>query len=183
MKSLAHLLLTKCGVCRIFIPVQTHMNFSEIEHAKGFPAQFASSLSRSLQNIPQVLRHTLSLRAFTMKRWAVHTALVLLASQAIAASFDCSKASTYAEKEICADSLLQRLDVALAQNYKGMLASDFGGSKKALREEQLRWISQRNKCTSTKCLIDAYRKRLDETCDYGVVTGVHPECTLSEDIK
>lgn len=79
--------------------------------------------------------------------------------------------------------MLKRLDVALAQNYRGMLASDFGGSKKALRDEQLKWLSQRNKCTNTKCLIDAYRARLDETCEYGVVSGVHPDCTLSKDIK
>lgn len=118
-----------------------------------------------------------------MKKLAFSAVLTLLASHAIAASFDCSKASTSVERAICADSLLERLDVALTQNYRGMLASNFGGSKKALRQEQLGWISQRNKCTSTKCLIDAYRKRLNETCEYGVVSGVHPECSLSEDIK
>jgi len=51
--------LQSAGFVGIFIPVQTHMNISEIVTAKGFPAQFAPSLSRSLQNIPQVLRHTL----------------------------------------------------------------------------------------------------------------------------
>jgi uncharacterized protein len=118
-----------------------------------------------------------------MKTLTVPLVLALLASQAVAASFDCSKVSTYVERVICADSLLGRLDVALAENYKGKLASDFGGSKKALREEQLRWLSERNKCTNVRCLIDFYRKRIDETCEYGVITGVHPICTLSEDIK
>jgi len=51
--------LQSAGFVGFFIPVQTHIIFSEIEPAKGFPAQFASSLSRSLQNISQVLRHTL----------------------------------------------------------------------------------------------------------------------------
>lgn len=51
--------IKSAGSASIFIPIQTHMNLSEIEPAKGFPAQFASSLSRSLQNIPHVLRHTL----------------------------------------------------------------------------------------------------------------------------
>jgi hypothetical protein len=51
--------LQSAGFAGIFIPVQTHMNTSEIEPAKGFPAQLAPSLSRSLQNIPQVLRNTL----------------------------------------------------------------------------------------------------------------------------
>jgi hypothetical protein len=51
--------LRSAGFVGIFIPVQTYINTSEIEPAKGFPAQLAPSLSRSLQNIPQVLRHTL----------------------------------------------------------------------------------------------------------------------------
>jgi hypothetical protein len=51
--------LQSAGFVGSFIPVQTHMNISEIETAKGFLAQLAPSLSRSLQNIPQVLRHTL----------------------------------------------------------------------------------------------------------------------------
>ncbi|WP_141211393.1 hypothetical protein [Rhodoferax sp. TH121] len=51
--------LQSAGFVGIFIPVQTHMNTSEIEPAKGFPAQLVPSLSRSLQNFPQVLRHTL----------------------------------------------------------------------------------------------------------------------------
>jgi hypothetical protein len=51
--------LQSAGFVGIFIPVQTHMNTSEIDPAKGFPAQLAPSLSRSLQNMPQVLRHTL----------------------------------------------------------------------------------------------------------------------------
>jgi hypothetical protein len=51
--------LQSAGFVGIFIPVQTHMNTSEIETAKGFPAQLAPSLSGSLKNIPQVLRHTL----------------------------------------------------------------------------------------------------------------------------
>jgi hypothetical protein len=52
--------LQSAGFVEIFKPAQTHMNFSEIKPAKGFPAQFAPSLCRSFQNIPQVLRHILS---------------------------------------------------------------------------------------------------------------------------
>lgn len=113
---------------------------------------------------------------------AAALALALLATQGLAASFDCRKASTYAEKAICADPRLSRMDVALAENYRGMLASDFGGSPKTLREDQRRWLFQRNQCTTAQCLIDSYRKRLDETCDYGVVSGIHPICTMSEEI-
>lgn len=118
-----------------------------------------------------------------MKHAALLLVFVLFSLPTFAVSFDCSKASTFVEKQICTDPLLGKLDDALSKNYKGMLASNFGGSKKSLKEEQLKWLSSRNKCTNVKCLIDAYRKRVDETCEYGVVSGVHPECTPSEDIK
>lgn len=98
-------------------------------------------------------------------------------------SFDCAKASTFAEKSICGTPLLAKLDSALAANYKGMLGADFGGSKKSLRDDQIKWLASRNKCTDIKCLVDVYRTRVDETCDYGVVSGAHPECTSSADIK
>jgi uncharacterized protein len=107
----------------------------------------------------------------------------LFSSTVFAVSFDCAKSSTFVEKAICSNPLLGKLDDALSDNYQGMLASDFGGSKKSLKAEQLKWLSRRNKCTNDECLIDVYRKRIDETCEYGVVSGVHPLCTLSEDIK
>lgn len=105
-----------------------------------------------------------------------------MTTSSFAVSFDCTKASTTVEKMICTDQLLGRLDDALAHNYKGMLTSNFGGSKADLRKEQLKWLGDRNKCKDSACLVNAYRKRVDETCDYGVVSGVHPECTLSEDV-
>jgi uncharacterized protein len=100
-----------------------------------------------------------------------------------AASFDCQKASTFVEKEICSNALLGKLDEALDENYKSMQAADFGASRKTLKAEQLKWLSTRNKCATTKCIIDTYRKRVDETCDYGVVSGVHPPCTLADDVN
>jgi uncharacterized protein len=118
-----------------------------------------------------------------MKKSIVLMIFALVNSSVFAAAFDCSKASTFVEKEICNDSLLSKLDDALSQNYKGMLESDFGNTKKSLRAEQLKWLSNRNKCTTNKCILEAYRKRVDETCEYGVVSGAHPDCTMSEDIE
>jgi uncharacterized protein len=109
--------------------------------------------------------------------------LATVAITANSASFDCQKAATFVEKEICKHNLLSKLDEALSENYKGMYESDFGGTKKSLKSEQLKWLSMRNKCTTTQCLIDAYRKRVDETCEYGVVSGVHPNCQMSDDIN
>jgi hypothetical protein len=79
--------------------------------------------------------------------------------------------------------LLRKLDDALSSNYKAMLGADFGGSVTDLRNEQREWIANRNKCTTRECLVVAYKKRIDETCDYGVVSGVHPDCVHAEDVE
>lgn len=99
-------------------------------------------------------------------------------------SFDCGKASTFSEKAICSDPLLGKLDGALSENYNHMLASDIGdGARNDLKTTQKKWLTERNKCTNNQCLTDAYRKRLDEVCDYPVISGGHPVCTNSDDIK
>ena len=118
-----------------------------------------------------------------MKYIALLMPMALWFSSAMAASFDCSKASSWVEKSICADPLLGKLDAALARNYQGMLASDGGDAIKAFKKEQLRWLARRNQCTSIACLSAVYRQRVDETCDYAVVSGVHPECAMADDIR
>ncbi|RMC94777.1 DUF1311 domain-containing protein [Aquitalea palustris] len=118
-----------------------------------------------------------------MKSKLTLCALLIASSATFAASFDCMKASNFVEKQICTDQQLSQMDESLSTNYKGMLNSNFGGSPKQLKKEQLAWVGQRNKCTTRQCIVDAYKKRLDETCDYGVVSGVHPECTSSDDFK
>ena len=60
---------------------------------------------------------------------------------------------------------------------------DISGGTKNLKLEQKAWIIKRNKCTSEKCLIDAYQSRIDEVCDIPMITGMHPNCIESEDIK
>jgi uncharacterized protein len=64
-----------------------------------------------------------------------------------------------------------------------MLNARFGGTTKELKEQQHTWIALRNQCKTSQCLVEAYRKRVDETCDYAVVSGVHPVCTMSEEIE
>lgn len=119
-----------------------------------------------------------------MKMFSVTLGLLLLSLNANAVSFDCNKASTAVEKEICGDSLLGKLDDALAQNYKYMLAANIGdGAKKDLKSTQKKWLAVRNKCMSKACLVDAYRQRVDEVCEYPVISGVHPMCTSSDEIK
>ncbi len=99
-------------------------------------------------------------------------------------SFDCTKASTFSEKAICSDPLLGNLDGALSENYKHMLASDIGdGARNDLKTTQKKWLTERNGCTNNQCLTDTYRKRLDEVCEYPVISGAHPICTSSDDVK
>lgn len=98
-------------------------------------------------------------------------------------SFNCSKASTFSEKAICSDPLLGKLDGALSENYKSMLASNIGeGARSDLKTTQRKWLTERNKCTSNQCLANVYRKRVDEVCDQTVISGVIGSCTNSDDI-
>lgn len=99
-------------------------------------------------------------------------------------SFDCTKSSTFSEKAICGDPLLGSLDGALSENYRYMLASDLGDeARDHLKKSQKQWLVDRNKCANNQCLSELYRKRIDEVCEYPVVSGVHPSCTSSDEIK
>jgi uncharacterized protein len=105
---------------------------------------------------------------------------LLIASPVVhATSFDCKKASTYVEKEICSDATLGKLDDALTENYNAMRATDLGDGGASLKNEQRAWLAERNKCNTNKCLVDLYRKRVDDVCDQPVVTGVHASCAAS----
>ncbi len=100
-----------------------------------------------------------------------------------AASFDCAKASTFVEKEICNNKRLSTLDEVLADNYKYMLAANIGeGAVKDLRQTQKQWLKQRNSCKTSECIENAYLARINAVCDYPVISGVHPACTYADDI-
>lgn len=101
-----------------------------------------------------------------------------------APSFDCTKASIYAEREVCASQLLGQLDTALNNNIQHLLAADIGdGARSDLRQQQRGWLGERNKCTSTECITGAYRARMDAVCEIPVLSGMHPVCTSSDDIR
>lgn len=105
------------------------------------------------------------------------------ADTTLSPSFDCKNAATLVEKLICREPLLMRLDVALAENYKRMLASNIGdGAKSHLRSTQKSWLSIRDKCENRDCIVNAYRQRVDEVCDYPVLSGAHPTCTASAEV-
>lgn len=87
--------------------------------------------------------------------------LAVLASHATAASFDCSKASNYAEKEICRDGFLSGRDEYLAKLYKEALTA-IPESQDAIRQKQREWLQKRNLCQTQKCLDDALSDRIVE---------------------
>ena len=69
-------------------------------------------------------------------------------------SFDCAKASTFAEKAICSDPLLGKLDGALSDNYKHMLASDIGeGATNDLKTTQKSGLQSATSAQTTNALL------------------------------
>lgn len=76
--------------------------------------------------------------------------LMLLTGATSAASFDCSKASTFAEKEICRDSYLSSLDEILSDQYKRSYAQVI--DKQSLLQSQREWLIFRDQCNSQQCL-------------------------------
>ena len=111
--------------------------------------------------------------------------LLLAAGSAHAASFDCKKARTSVEKQICASPTLSRLDDALEQNFGGSMATDIGDEERLhLQRTQRAWLKERNRCKTAQCIEQSYRKRIDALCDYPALTGVNWGCAVnSEDIK
>lgn len=92
---------------------------------------------------------------------------------ALAASFDCQKASTPMEQAICANDDLSALDDQLSLTYRAHLGSPELDPVQ-LKKAQRSWLQNtRRRCeateTLTDCLSDAYRERLEEL---GPGTGV-----------
>src|SRR6476469_1792844 len=86
------------------------------------------------------------------------------AHEAEAASFDCSKAATRTEKQICADPVLSRLDEQLDDAYR--TAQHRAESRPALRDAQRKWLStRRDTCEDSACLRKAYLDRIGALLD------------------
>lgn len=100
------------------------------------------------------------------------------------ATFECTKAATSIEQFICNDPLLKKLDEALAYNISGMLDSDIGDIAKAeIISSQKQWLANRNQCVDGQCLVDTYKKRVDDVCVYPTVSGMHHRCRMAEEIE
>jgi uncharacterized protein len=75
-----------------------------------------------------------------------------------AATFDCKKASNFAEKVICSDSRLTSMDDQLGRLYKDALAAS--SNSETLKTEQKAWLSTRNQCKNSDCILKAYTDRI-----------------------
>jgi len=76
------------------------------------------------------------------------------------ASFDCDKARSQVEKTICSDAELSKLDDDLGIAYQASIAG--GGAADQSRQEQRRWLAQRNACRDRACIKSAYEARLGD---------------------
>ncbi len=74
-----------------------------------------------------------------------------------AASFDCKKALTPAEKIICTNTGLSALDDQMAALY-GRVAAIV--PREQLLAEQRAWVAERNHCTTNTCIVESYERRI-----------------------
>jgi uncharacterized protein len=95
--------------------------------------------------------------------------LILIPPLVNAAGFNCAKAKTFIEIEICADSYLSMLDSELnavfdeAQSETSGIDGETGKRIDPVGAEQKKWIKNiRNKCQNKTCLIRAYETRINE---------------------
>ncbi len=90
-------------------------------------------------------------------------------SDPIAPSFDCAKAGTSAEEEICKDPHLARLDLELARLYRLAVNGPNMTSDRLdnLKATQRGWVKGRDDCWKatiglSRCIADNYVMRIDE---------------------
>lgn len=83
-------------------------------------------------------------------RCATALVLALVTGNLMAASFDCKKATGFAEVSICKDGYLSSVDSILASAYKKALSE--AEHPDELRQSQREWLTVRDQCTTQKCL-------------------------------
>ena len=91
----------------------------------------------------------------------IAVAAAIVASPAVAASFDCKLGKLPAEIAICADPTLSSEDEELASQYSALLKLAPADAQKTIRKEQKAWLLSRNACKSDmQCIMGRYRERL-----------------------
>lgn len=86
---------------------------------------------------------------------------LLCAQPAEATSFDCTKAGTAAEKMVCADAELSRLDEALGNIYAEARAQSADADAETIKSEHRAWLrDNRAACPDSACLKSVYESRI-----------------------
>ncbi|MCE4311226.1 lysozyme inhibitor LprI family protein [Xanthomonas hortorum pv. vitians] len=98
-------------------------------------------------------------------RIVVGGALLLGASGAWAASFDCKQASTAVEKRLCAVPALGDLDDQLDESYRALVETTPRSSVASVRDQQRAWLRQRNACAQDAKLDDCLQRSLKARAD------------------
>lgn len=75
-------------------------------------------------------------------------------------SFDCATAKSKVKLMICGSDALAKLDVAEEALLRRARAK--ATTPEAVNEEQSLWLSRRDACTSTACLVRAYQERISD---------------------
>lgn len=82
--------------------------------------------------------------------------------QKIQPSFDCSLANHRFEILVCEDPELSALDVQLNSLYTTTRSQLSPEDRKTLLEQQRDWIKQSRLCSTTACISNAYKMRIDQ---------------------
>jgi hypothetical protein len=80
-------------------------------------------------------------------------------------SFDCAKARTRSETEVCSDAGLATLDRNMAAQYGRAMDSASPDERALLRRTRDRFIGYRNRCPNRACIGEAYVGRMREIRD------------------
>jgi uncharacterized protein len=95
--------------------------------------------------------HSLALAA------ALGATILSIASPTKAADFSCRDAGNAAERAICSDAKLSKLDDRLAVIYGQLWAASDGQTRLDMRSYQRKFLSARNACGwNNRCLHEAY---------------------------
>ena len=93
-----------------------------------------------------------------------------------AASFDCAKADTKVEHMVCDNPEISKLDEDLSVAYKEALKDQTQAV--SIKQEQRKWLKERNGCVDVECVIATYHARIDVLSASNILAGNEPPFSL-----
>ena len=86
-----------------------------------------------------------------------------------APTFSCKKTYSKAERTICNNAELGKLDRWMAKEYKFLHSSMNRKDRRDLKTDQRKWIKVRNRCGSrSTCIMDQYYFRISELVEWNM---------------